>query len=137
MDQILQLEEGRRSGGDHRRLKELALLRQRLEQGQIGGLVAELKVEIDGRERDFLPPLILGLEDALVEAVLQLLAGGREQLEGDSATIAQIATGPLEAAPARLQALELRRVEDLVHLVRETGACGIGGLPERRNVSHH
>src|SRR5438034_7327449 len=39
VDQVLQLEEGRRSGGDHRRLKELAVFCQRLEQGQIGGLV--------------------------------------------------------------------------------------------------
>ncbi len=80
--------------------------------------VAELKVEIDGRERDFPSPFILGLEDAAVEALLQLLAGGREQLEGDSAASAQISTDPLEAAPARLQALELRRVEDLVHRFR-------------------
>src|SRR5690606_33370928 len=130
--ELLQAEEARTGGADEGRVGHAGDAGDVLQGLDVRGAGVEVVVGDQRAHRLAAELAVLGGVDVLVQAGLdhlgavleilqQVLLGGVEDLQLDVLAEVGALHQQLQAAPGRLQRLELRMVEDLVHLLAEGG----------------
>ena len=137
MGKVLQLEKRGRSRRDHGGFQGGAIGGERLEQGQVGGLVAEPEIEQHRRQgRPGLSP-VLRFENPAVERPCKILPACREHLRDHAGLVLEFTAEPRQPAPGRFHALELGVVEHQVELFRQGGMARLPRLGQDRRAADH